>query len=241
MPAGKWPWWYQPRGAMAERRFSEDEVAAIFKQATETQDAPQRQVSAAAGLTLAQIQQIGLEAGIAPELVHRAAASLAVAGAPVARRFMGLPIGVGHTVELDYKLSDADWDRLVVDLRETFGAFGTVRQDGNFRQWRNGNLVVAVEPTPTGQRVLLQTVRATSRIWMAGSLATMGVGVFSAVATAITRPGGGGLAILLEMAALSAGMFAMGAMRLPGWASERREQMAALAARLALGPPSSSP
>jgi DNA-3-methyladenine glycosylase II len=37
-------------------------------------------------------------------------------------------------------LSDDQWDRLVVDLRETFNAAGIVGREGSLRQWRNGNL-----------------------------------------------------------------------------------------------------
>jgi len=65
---------------MTDRRFNEEEVAAIFKQATESQQTPQRQLPSGEGLTLAELQEIGQQVGIAPELVVRAAASLAAAG-----------------------------------------------------------------------------------------------------------------------------------------------------------------
>src|SRR5471030_619631 len=151
---------------MTDRRFNEEEVAAIFKQATESQQTPQRQLPSGEGLTLAELQEIGRQVGIAPELVVQAASSLSQAGSPTSRRFLGLPIGVARTIELDRKLTEDEWERLVVDLRETFDARGTVRQDGSFRQWTNGNLQALLEPTPTGQRIRLRTVKANARALM---------------------------------------------------------------------------
>ena len=60
---------------MSDRRFNEEEVAAIFQQATgdEAQHAPQRQLPSGEGLTLAELQEIGRQVGIPPELVVQAA------------------------------------------------------------------------------------------------------------------------------------------------------------------------
>ena len=126
------------------------------------------------GLTLAALQDIGREVGISAESISLAARSLDLAGRPVSRKFMGLPIGVGRTVEFDRPLSDSDWERLVADLRETFAARGTVRYDGPFRQWTNGNLQALVEPTPNGHRLRLQTVKGDSRVLMTGGVVLLG-------------------------------------------------------------------
>ncbi len=85
------------------------------------------------------------------------------AGSPTGRRVLGLPLGVGRTVELGRKLTDEEWDHLVVDLRETFDARGQVRQDGSLRQWTNGNLQALLEPTPTGDRLRLRTMNGNAR------------------------------------------------------------------------------
>jgi hypothetical protein len=218
---------------MTERRFTEDEVAAIFQRASEALHPPQRQLPPAEGLTLAELQDIGREVGIAPELVAHAAASLTVAGSPTSRKFLGLPIGVGRVVELDRRLSDDEWERLVVDLRETFDARGRVSQDGSFRQWTNGNLQVLVEPSANGQRIRMSTFKANSRAWMTGGFLTIGIG---AVATAAALAAGRmHPATVVTFVALAAGQFALGAITLPAWARERRKQMEAVAGRLALG------
>jgi hypothetical protein len=108
-----------------------------------------------------------------------------MAGKPTSRRFMGLPIGVGRTVEFDRPLSDSDWERLVADLRETFEARGMVRYDGPFRQWTNGNLQALVEPTPSGHRLRLQTVKGNSRALMTGGIAALGVASATLIPVAV--------------------------------------------------------
>jgi hypothetical protein len=219
---------------MSERRYTEEEVAAIFRQAAETEPAVVPATLEGKGLTLAALQEIGREVGLSPELISLAARSLDMGGRPASRTFMGLPIGVGRTVELDRPLSDPEWERLVGDLRETFQARGNVKYDGPFRQWTNGNLQALVEPTPTGHRVRLQTVKGDSRTFMTGGMAVLGGAAATAVVLAVTgslgqSSSGAGIGF---MAALGLGMFAAGALRLPGWARRRRAQIDAVTARL---------
>ena len=114
-----------------ERQYNEDEVAAIFKQATADQKSAQPQLPPGGGLLLAELEEIGKEAGITPEYIARAAASLDRIGPiPSPAKAFGVPISVARTVELPGPLSDQAWHRLVADLRETFQATGEVRQEG---------------------------------------------------------------------------------------------------------------
>ncbi len=215
---------------MTDRRFNDDEVAAIFAKATDVQQTGQRQLSSGEGLTLTELQEIGREVGIAPELIAQAATSIDKVGTPTARKFLGLPIGVGRTVELDRKLSDVEWEQLVVDLRETFDARGVVRQEGSFRQWTNGNLQALVEPTATGHRIRLRTMNAGLRAFMLGGLGMIGMAGATSIAVAVG--GTSSLGSIVELGVIGAGMFSYGALRLPGWARLRRQQMEQLAARL---------
>ena len=185
-------------------------------------------------MTLATLQEIGREVGISPESISQAARSLDQAGRPASRTFLGLPIGVGLTVEFARPLSDADWEGLVADLRETFEARGAVRYDGPFRQWTNGNLQALVEPTPTGHRVRFQTVKGDSRALMTGGIISLGVATAMLIAAGLAGGLGdaGTLAGAGFMAAIGLGMFGVGALRLPGWARRRRTQLEAVTARL---------
>ncbi len=145
---------------MTERRYSEEEVAAIFGRATEAQQSPRRQLPPGEGMTLDDLQEIGREVGIPPELVVQAARSMDQRGRPATRTYLGLPIGVGRTIDLDRRLSEEEWEHLVIDLRDTFDAQGTVRYDGPFRQWTNGNLQALLEPTATGHRLRRRQMEA---------------------------------------------------------------------------------
>lgn len=221
--------------AMTDRRFNEAEVAAIFERAAEAQQTPQRQLPSGEGMTLAELQEIGREIGIAPELVEQAAKSIALSGRSTSRQFLGLPIGVGRTVDLDRKLSNDEWEHFVVDLRETFDARGNIKQDGSLRQWTNGNLQALLEPTATGHRIRLKTIKGDAMSLMFGGLVLLGAGTASFIAVAM-RAGladAGVFAAQGFLGIMGAGMFSLGALRLPGWARLRRRQMEEVAARVA--------
>lgn len=219
---------------MTERRYSEEEIAAIFERAAEAQHTARRQLPPGEGMTLADLQAIGSEVGIPPELVTQAARSIERVGRPASRRFLGLPIGVGRTIELDRSLSDEEWDQLVVDLRETFDARGTVRVDGSFRQWTNGNLQALVEPTATGHRVRLQTVKGDARALITGGLGILGIAAALLIASAVAGKFGDAVSGGAFLSTVGLGMLGIGALRIPGWARLRRRQMEGVAARLAL-------
>ncbi|HEY8176651.1 MAG TPA: hypothetical protein VIF32_13210 [Gemmatimonadaceae bacterium] len=227
---------------MTERRFNEAEVAAIFERAAEAQQTGQRQLPSGEGMTLSELQEIGREVGIAPELVAQAAKAIQLGGQPTSRHFLGLPIGVGRTIDLDRKLSDEEWERFVVDLRETFDARGTLRHEGSFRQWTNGNLQALLEPTAAGHRIRLKTVKGDAVGLLRGGLGILGVAAAALIAA--TLRGGavdaGMLSSLGTLAIMGAGMFGIGAIRLPGWARLRRRQMEEVGARIA-GVASSQP
>lgn len=219
---------------MSERRYNDDEVEAIFARASEDEQASTQITRSAEGLTLADLQVIGREAGIAPERVTQAARSLEQTRQPTAPTLLGLPVGVSRTVTLERRLSEAEWERLVVDLRETFDARGAVRTDGSFRQWANGNLQVLVEPDGDGQRIRFRTVKGDSRALIIGGLGMMGVAAATTLAAVLTGTMGAteAFASVGTIGLMGAGMFAFGALRLPGWAKQRRQQMEDVAKRL---------
>lgn len=221
-------------GVMNERRYNEEEVAAIFERAADPERTGLRSLPHGEGMTLASLQGIGQEVGISPELVAQAARSLDRTGRLTSQSFLGLPIGVGRSVELDWPVSDEEWERLVVDLRQTFDAAGRVRTEGPFRQWTNGNLQALVEPTESGHHVRLRTVNGNARGMIVGGLSLLGIAAVGLISTIVESGVGdasslGGLGFIL---AIGLGMFGLGALRLPSWARQRRTQMAGIAERL---------
>ena len=216
-----------------ERRYDEQEIAAIFKQAATDQESAQRHLPHTEGLTLAELQQIGKEAGITPEFIARSAAAVDrtdLTQPPT--RFLGLPISVGRTVDLPGPLSDENWDRLVVELRETFQARGKRQRDGSLREWKNGNLHAVVEPTESGHRLRLRTVKGNAKRRLLGGLAAFAFGLAFLLPSAFTVDF---LTVRMMVFTLISviGLASMGltAFRLPRWAREGARQMEAIAAR----------
>jgi hypothetical protein len=220
---------------MSERRYNDEEVDAIFRIASDERTV-ERQLPSERGLTLSDLQAIGRDVGIAPEAVARAAGAVEVHSQPSRRTFFGLPIGVGRTVELNRKMSDEEWERFVVQLREVFHARGATRSDGALRQWTNGNLHVLLEPTAKGHRLRFGTYNGQARASITMGVVALSMTVATTIATALSGaivhvvPG------MLFLGVAGLGMIANGAVRLPRWARLRGKQMDELAANVASAP-----
>lgn len=223
---------------MSERRYDESETAEIFARASEAHSIEPRPLKPSEGWSLAELQEIGREAGIPAEQVAAAARALDRPPHPAPRRFLGLTIGVGRTAQLGRRIDDAEWERLVVLLRDTFDARGQVRVDGGLRQWTNGNLQLLVEPSADGDRVRLRTRNATAQAWLTVGLAMLatsgGIALMGALTGAIAEPGL--LGSMLPIAGLGVGASLMGGLTLRRWAPTRLQQMEAIVRRLESGP-----
>lgn len=221
---------------MTDRRYDDQEVAAIFRAAAEGAQTPDRQPPHDDGLSLADLRLIARDVGLSEAAVERAAVALDLRVARSDRSLLGLPIAVSRSVDLGRRLTDDEWERLVVRFREVFHARGAVRAEGSLRQWTNGNLQVLLEPTNTGQRVRFATMHGGARTSIILGLGLVGVAAVMAFAAA----GAGGLAHAAAGLSLfggaGIGMIVSGAVRLPRWARVRRQQMDALAAEIALPP-----
>ncbi|HKK28452.1 MAG TPA: hypothetical protein VKB18_10245 [Gemmatimonadota bacterium] len=218
---------------MSERRYTEEEVAEIFERASEPRpEGPGRAPAPASGLTLPELREIGREVGIAPEAVADAARSLEPSAERSAgRTFLGFPIGVGRALHLDRQLTEEEWERLVVDLRETFDARGRIRSEGSFREWANGNLQALVEPTADGERVRLRTFREMSRNFMMAGLGVLGVAAAALIAGLLSA-GLEEAARVVPLVVIGLGLLGVGAVPLPGWARLRERQMEEVLSRL---------
>ena len=76
-----------------DRRYSEEEIAAIFGKAAEAESVTRGRRSAEGGLTLSELQEIGSETGLSAVLIARAAASIdADFDAEPSPTFLGMPL-----------------------------------------------------------------------------------------------------------------------------------------------------
>jgi hypothetical protein len=219
---------------MTERRFSDDEVAEIFRRATEASQSAANTLQPSEGLTLVQLQDIAKQVGIAPENLADAARSLERQEPRFRSQLLGMTVGVGRTVPLGRKITDEEWERLVVRLRDTFGARGKHRVDGSLREWTNGNLQILIEPTDDGDRLRMRTVNAAARmqlslgVVMLTSAAAIGLVTATVDPTLLTER----FNLLAPMVGGSVALFTVGLLRIRGWAGKRLQQMDEIAGRL---------
>lgn len=213
-----------------ERRYTEEEVGKILDRATEAD--LERGAGGSTGLTLRELHEIGKEVGISEEVITQAATSL---DRPAPRQaatqtFLGQTIGVGRTVEFPRPLTDKEWNRLVVDLRETFDAKGKILDEGPFRQWTNGNLQALLEPTDTGQRLRLRTLKSNARSFQgmgAGfMLGGVSLGIGSLLGVVQNAPS------VLLFGVMGAAFFLSSRLTVPQWARTRTRQFDEIIARL---------
>ena len=219
---------------MTERRFSDDEVARIFARATEIQKDDSRALVRSEGMSLAELQAIGKEAGIDAALIAQAARAVDQPAAPKVPAVIGIPIGVARSILLDRRLTDDEWESLVVRCRELFEARGKVESHGSFRQWTNGNLQILLEPAGDTHRLRFKTTRGESRGLVAAGASMIAAASVVALVGSIT-----GTMSFLEVIASGmpvalggTGMLAAGLLRLPSWRRKRDEQFEALAAEM---------
>lgn len=223
-----------------ERRYQDDEVRRIFEAAAEVRDEPDgavdRTVTAGgsgAGLSLAELQDIGREVGLEPDRVAAAAAALDRTGSvpAVQRRLLGLPLSAGRTVALPRAPTDEEWEILVSGFRETFQARGKVTGHGALREWTNGNLHAFVERTGEGYRLRMGTVKGSAVPTALGGAGALLFGVPIALGEFAKGQTADGLIVLVLFVLTGLGVLATSLGGLPRWARTRQAQMDALAER----------
>ena len=216
---------------MANRRYGDEEVRAIFSLATTGDTRDQSLPSASDGLTLDELQRIGQEAGIEPARVAQAAETLDARGGPATvRRSFGLPIGVSLVVDLPRAPTDREWEQLSSQFRTEFGAQGGATISGGLREWSHGNLHISVEPTAHGEQLRLSDLNDAA---VAINGLGFGLGAMSLLMGAVVAAAGKpekALVVLGMFGGMSLlAFFAANLVRTPAWARKRERQMGEIA------------
>ena len=215
-----------------ERTYREDEIAEIFEAAAaDRRGSASGALSPAEGMTLAELQAIGGEVGLAPDRIAEAAAALELRRGALRVNDFGMPASVRRSVDLPRAPTDREWAMLVAELRETFNARGRESSYADIREWTNGNLHAFVEPTATGHRLRMRTTKGNAVALNRLGAASL---VIALVAFVLLFLGGelpAEIMTPLIFAAIGAAALASNALRLPPWALEREEQMERVAVR----------
>lgn len=224
-----------------ERKYREGEVKEIFDLAVRRHPDGAAADSDGPGLSLAELQEVGLEVGLDPERIAQAAMAVESRRGLLPRRtFFGMPIAVGRVIDLPRALTDAEWRVLVTELQYVFGARGRVGSHGGLREWTNGNLYALLEPTESGQRLRLGTLKGSAEALNRMSVASLGTSAILVVAEVIATAMGSsildgdiwtlrGAVLPLMLAGMGISMLVSNALSLPRWARAREGQMEPIA------------
>ncbi|WP_412068413.1 hypothetical protein [Rubrivirga sp. IMCC43871] len=140
--------------------FSEDDARRIFARAAERQHAVQARGE---GLTLAELQAIGREAGLDPDHVAAAVAEMHLLPDAEPVLVSGVDVTPRRSRVLPVELSDEMWEQYVARLRRTFGTKGVPSQVGRIREWQSqpGSMLhVVAEPVTGGTRITIESSKA---------------------------------------------------------------------------------
>ena len=225
-----------------ERRYHDEEVKEILGLAANSAEVVRPGVSDEGGLTLSELQDVGLEVGMDPGRIADAAFTVDSRREVVPRRTsFGMPISVGRVIALPRAVTDRDWELLVAEFRETFDARGQVASHGGVREWSNGNLHAFLEPTDTGHRLRLRTHKGGALALNTMGVAGLAIGLILLTTFLTAGPSPVRLELLMMiLVGMGGWALATNIFRLPRWAREREGQMEYLAGRVGalLGEPS---
>ena len=131
------------------------------------------------GLTLAELQEIGRQAGLDPEHVAAAVAESDASGptAPPAS-YLGVSVEPRASRVVPGEVTDEAWEQMVNRLRRMFRSKGAPVELGRVREWSSGlrsNLHATLEPVEGGTLVALETSKAEEAKGLRSLPATAGV------------------------------------------------------------------
>lgn len=137
---------------MSDRRFTEEELAAILR------DAAERSTADGTDYSLTDIQRIAGQAQIAPEHVASAAGALTVVPAEAPSRIWGEPSGIQLVRRIDNRATAGDVVAALSLARQRLGETGTTRDVAGGSEWRfdTGYSGAAITIVPDGNATIVR-------------------------------------------------------------------------------------
>lgn len=195
--------------APSERQFSDEEVAAIFRNAAEQQSAVSP-VPPTRGLTLVELEQVAAEVGLDRGAVHRAVRELDSARrTPRQNRLLGAASGLVVERVVEGRAGQAAQEAVLAELRRITGSTGEVSALGNLFGWRGPlhKATLDVQVSEEQQRTVIRIRASLSEVvgdsFVAPSVLAGGGCAFVAVAAAGGSPGPLHIAVAAAGAALA--------------------------------------
>ena len=121
----------------ATRRYTDREVRVILKSAVELQQRRDHGADVSGGMSLAQLEQVAVEAGVDPELVLRAAAQLDTTASPSSHSaFLGGPTHIVLERVVERSIHPGAFDQLLDVTRGITHEVGEVSTVGRQFGWK---------------------------------------------------------------------------------------------------------
>lgn len=193
-----------------ELRFGADAAQAIFRRAAEHQEVAQAAARADAdGLSLAELQSIGAEAGIDPAYIAAAAAEFSTPEPKDDTPWWHAgPDAIEAECVVPGLITDGPvWAAIVRELRSTFDTDGVATQLANTLEWTQGgeSTRVTVTPEQHGTRLrVVQSLRNAAQVGptLGGSFGLTGLILGTLVAIGDFEPTITGLAVMFAVLGL---------------------------------------
>ena len=119
-----------------KRRYSDKELALIIKRAAELEGRVGAEVPGGVH-SLAEIQQIAEEAGLDPELILQAAASLELSAPSSKSLILGAPTEFRFQRTIDAEIDESDLGELISTIRQIMGHEGEVSSVLGVAEWKH--------------------------------------------------------------------------------------------------------
>jgi hypothetical protein len=123
------------------RRYGDKEVGLILKRAAELQRREPESAAGGSGLTLAELEEIAVEAGIDPRLLRRAADDLDAGAASLhsegAARVLGAPVSIKFERTLTGEIPESEFERLVPEIQQAADAYVQPSLLGRTLTWQS--------------------------------------------------------------------------------------------------------
>lgn len=164
---------------MTERRYSEKEVREILARAAE--DSGSRALQSPQGMTLAELKDIGVEVGIDPASVERAARSVGTDAPAHYGGLFGVPRALNRQRTVAVELDPEIMPELVAVIRNGMGRSGELAEVHGMVEWRasgdGGERVISM-----AGRGGTTTVQGTADLRTAVTLAYLPTGIIGTTA-----------------------------------------------------------
>lgn len=219
-------------------RFDDDEIRRILTRAAERQEQAERALPAAEdgsrsgdhpGLTLAELQSVAQEVGIAPAHVVAAARDVQLRPTAAVERYriVGIPKATEDHLVVPGTLGDREWEAVVGALREEFRVPGTVSSFGDVREWWSssmstaGGVRVRLEPGEDGTEITFRrSNRHISELYTVLGATFGGLGGFAGLMVAINASGPGRMAGPIVLGGLTT-LFLVAGRFMAKWSAKR--------------------